>query len=124
MGLQVLHRARPDDGLLDLCVVPCRSHIPLLWHLWKTLLHEHENSPTVIYRQARHIRVLSDDRVPLEIDGDFAGWLPAEFCIAIEKAWPHLEHLKLLINLFKLLLNFFNGIKEVTGVIFVKKIKN
>ncbi len=86
MGLQVLHRARPDDGLLDLCIVPCRGHLPLLWYLWKALLHEHEDSPTVIYRQARHIRVLSDDRVPLEIDGDFAGWLPAEFRIAIEKA--------------------------------------
>ena len=85
MGLQVLHRARPDDGLLDLCIVPGRSHASLLWHLWKALLHEHEDSRTVIYRQARHIRVLSDDRVPLEVDGDFAGWLPAEFRIATEK---------------------------------------
>lgn len=86
MGLQVLHRARPDDGLLDLCIVPCRSHAPMLWHLWKVLLHEHEDSPTVVYRQARHIRVWSDDRVPLQVDGDFAGWLPAEFQIAEEKA--------------------------------------
>jgi len=86
MNLQVLHRARPDDGLLDLCIVPCRGHVRMLWHLWKTLLHEHEDSLAVIYRQARHIRVSSDDRVPLEVDGDFAGWLPAEFSIASEKA--------------------------------------
>jgi len=86
MNLQLLHQARPDDGLLDLCIVPGRSNLSLLWHLWKALLHEHQDSPTVIYRQARHIRIWSDDRVPLEVDGDVAGWLPAEFRLAEEKA--------------------------------------
>jgi YegS/Rv2252/BmrU family lipid kinase len=85
LGLQILHRACPNDGLLDLCIVPAHSHWPVLWHFWKTWLQEHEDSPAVIYRQARHIRVWSDGPVPLEVDGDFAGWLPAEFRLAPEK---------------------------------------
>jgi len=85
MGLQLLHRARPDDGLLDVCVLPFRGNARLLWHLWKVLLGQTDADRTIVYKQARRVRIWSDRQVPLEVDGDVAGSLPAQFRLAPQK---------------------------------------
>jgi diacylglycerol kinase family enzyme len=79
IGLRILDRAVPDDGLLDVCVMRCSWQGPLLWHTLNVLLRRHARSRAVVYRQARQVRVWSEKPVPVQVDGDVGGWLPAEF---------------------------------------------
>ena len=84
-SLHVFDRALPNDGLLDLCVFRCQRKSSLLYHALNVLLKRHEGTSGVTYQQARHIHIRSDGRVPVQLDGDVAGWLPAEFKLAPEK---------------------------------------
>lgn len=79
LGLQLLQKASPFDGLLDLCVFECTSQAGLLRHSLNVLLRRHVGTEGVVYRQARNIRVWSKEAIDVELDGDFAGSLPATF---------------------------------------------
>jgi diacylglycerol kinase family enzyme len=82
VGLQILANARCDDGLLDVCVYPCASRRGLLWHAFRTMCGRHTGGGSgALYAQGRAARVRSDHPVPLQVDGDLAGCLPAEFRI-------------------------------------------
>jgi len=78
VGLRVLARARPDDGLLDLIALPCGSKIRLLVHAGRVFLHRHVANPSVVYGQYNKIRITSPDHVPVEADGELVGGLPVE----------------------------------------------
>ncbi len=82
LGLRILRRAMPDDGLLDVCAMTCDSRVRLMGHALRALLGQHDSSEGVVYRQARRIRLVSEERVPVQIDGDSAGRLPADFEMA------------------------------------------
>ncbi len=86
MGLGVLSRAVPDDGLIDVCVFECRGRLSLLRHALNILFRRHLGRRGVVYRQAKNIRVTSEEQVPVEVDGEFSGWLPAEFAITETQA--------------------------------------
>lgn len=79
MGLRILDRAVPNDGLLDTCILRCSWQGPLLAHAVRVLLRRHLTNAEVIYRQASKIRVWSDEPVDVQLDGDLAGALPADF---------------------------------------------
>lgn len=81
MGLPILKRACSDDGLLDICVLPCDSKIGLLRQAVNVVLNRHLNNGSALYRQAKHVVVESEERVAVQIDGDVGGFLPAEFTI-------------------------------------------
>jgi diacylglycerol kinase (ATP) len=70
VGLRICPAARFDDGLLDLVVFPCSERTRLLRHAAWTLLRLHPIKGNVIYRQARNIRIESDETVDCQIDGD------------------------------------------------------
>lgn len=77
-GLNILSRARFDDGLLDICVFPCNRRWRLLGHAARALLRRHVGRDGVVYRQGKVVRVESRDTdVPVQIDGDCVGCLPA-----------------------------------------------
>ena len=78
VGLRILRRARPDDGMLDLCIVPCESRTRLLGHLANTVRQRHDRAGGVVYRKCLEIRITGDEPVPVEIDGDPGGALPSE----------------------------------------------
>ncbi|MFQ5430228.1 MAG: diacylglycerol/lipid kinase family protein [Phycisphaerae bacterium] len=80
-GLSVFTRAVPNDGLLDVCVFPCADRAALLSHALDVLFRQHTDRSDVVYRQAREIRISSPQCVPLQLDGDYAGQLPATFSI-------------------------------------------
>lgn len=82
LGLRILRRAIPDDGLLDVCAMACNGRTRLMGHALKAMLGQHDTGDGVVYRQARRVRIGSDERTPVQIDGDFAGCLPAKFEIA------------------------------------------
>ncbi|HVP09783.1 MAG TPA: diacylglycerol kinase family protein [Phycisphaerae bacterium] len=82
MGLRPAYRARPDDGLLDVCIFELRRRVSVLRHLANLLLRRHMKTTGVHYSQGRHIRVFAETgSVPVQVDGDAAGWLPAEFAV-------------------------------------------
>jgi YegS/Rv2252/BmrU family lipid kinase len=84
-GLQILARARCDDGLLDVCVYPCSGPVGLLRHALNTMLRRHLRSGGVIYRQCRNVLITADVPIPVETDGDPAGTLPLEVGILPHK---------------------------------------
>ncbi len=79
VGFRILEKAVPADGLLDVCVLPCRWQGGVLRHAANVLLRRHLGSRGVVYTQARRVRVWARQPVPVQLDGDVAGWLPAEF---------------------------------------------
>ncbi len=79
MGLRLLHRAKVDDGLLDLCVFACRSRAKLLRHAADAVFRVHDRRRDVIYKQIRSVKISSPGSdVPIEVDGEAAGCLPVE----------------------------------------------
>lgn len=81
IGLPILLRAIPNDRLLDVCVFPCRGQGALLRHAVDVLMRRHVNRNGVVYRQAERVRIWSDRRVGIQLDGDWAGFGPADFRI-------------------------------------------
>jgi len=81
LGLRIVRDARPDDGLLDLCILPCCNQAQLIGHSLRSILRKHIEHPGVIYQRFRHIRIESDFDVPVELDGEFAGRLPLDVTV-------------------------------------------
>ena len=81
VGLRILPMARHDDGLMDVCVFPCASRPRLLGHSLRTLLRRHVGRGGVLYTQCRTATARSDQAVAVQMDGDYAGALPATYGI-------------------------------------------
>jgi len=81
LGLPVVRDALPDDGLLDLLVLPCRNQMTLLAHSLRTVLARHVERGGARYLRFTELRIESSDYAPLELDGDCAGALPVEFAV-------------------------------------------
>lgn len=77
-GFPVLPQARPDDGLLDVCILPTSSLRELAQWFLLAAAGEHTYAEGAIYLQARHVRVETLEAVPVQIDGDAAGNTPFE----------------------------------------------
>jgi YegS/Rv2252/BmrU family lipid kinase len=79
-GFPILPYARADDGLLDVCVLPCRSRGDLIRLFLKAAAGEHLRAEGVVYVKGRHVRIDSPggEAVPIQVDGDPAGHTPAE----------------------------------------------
>jgi len=77
--LRLLAEARYDDGLLDVCILPCDSRRQLLAHTVRAFGRAHVDRGGVIYRQCRSATVTSPEQVPIQLDGDDGGELPASF---------------------------------------------
>ena len=78
-GLRILRDAKFDDGLLDLCVYPCSGQLRLILHSLNTTLRIHPERRSVIYRRCRNIEISSSvPSVPVQVDGDPGGTLPAK----------------------------------------------
>ena len=77
LGLPIAPQARPDDGMLDLCLFERPGVLALARYAGAVARGRHLQLPDVHYRQARGFRLSSAEPVPLQTDGDPAGWLPA-----------------------------------------------
>lgn len=86
IGLRLLAKAKPNDGLLDLCFFRCSSRFSVWRHALNALLGRHLRSRNVIYRQAREIRVRAEVAVPVQVDGDAAGELPLTLRVTQDRA--------------------------------------
>ena len=84
-GLRICKRAQSDDGLLDLVVYPCTGRWSLMRHAFRTLLRTHTTKGGVIYRQAAHITIDTDQPQCCELDGDVGPELPLTVTISPHK---------------------------------------
>jgi diacylglycerol kinase (ATP) len=75
-GFPILPDARPDDGLLDICLMPCEDRRQLIEILVHIAAGEHTTRDDVINVTGRKIAVESREPVPVQIDGDSAGFTP------------------------------------------------
>ncbi len=90
-GFPILPDAVPDDGLLDICAMPCRDRRELIEILVLIAAGEHTKRDDVIFTRGKTATVKSENPVPVQIDGDSAGFTP----LAIE-VLP--KHVRFLIN--------------------------
>lgn len=89
-------KAKIDDGLLDVCIVKDLSVLKVGWLIVLSMLPGFADRRAVTYRQGRHVELLPAGPVPvpLQIDGDPAGTIPATFVVqphALRVVAPHLE---------------------------------
>ncbi len=77
-GFPILPRARSDDGVLDVCILPCKNRAELVRLFLLAVSGEHMRAEGVIYRTAARVMVDSRKEVPVQIDGDAAGHTPLE----------------------------------------------
>lgn len=79
-GFPILPHARPDDGLLDVCILPCSSRLDVFRLFMMAASGDHLHAEGVVYTKGRHITLHSSaaDPVPIQLDGDSAGHTPLE----------------------------------------------
>ena len=75
----IFKEAKIDDGLLDICIFEQMNPLALVWYLQGILTGKHTTFPDVRYFKSRSVRVESEERVPVEVDGELLGFLPCEF---------------------------------------------
>lgn len=76
-----------NDGLFSLLILKKTSLADFVRVATLALRGEHIHDPNVIYTQANRIKVTSEEKVQLNLDGEFGGLLPAEFV----NLYRHLE---------------------------------
>jgi diacylglycerol kinase (ATP) len=81
MGLPLAASAEAGDGLLDLRVFRRRSAFQMLRYLYKVALRQHEGLADVVSGRATQVRITCETPVPIQCDGDPAGFTPAEISI-------------------------------------------
>jgi diacylglycerol kinase (ATP) len=76
-GMHLTPRAKLDDGLLDVCIVPYLGKLELLRWIPRAYRGQHLQHPRIIYFQARKIVLSTTSRLELFGDGEFMQELPA-----------------------------------------------
>ena len=77
--LVLFPEAKPDDGLLDILIFKNLGYLDIARYLGGVLIGKHTGLSDVIYFQAPQARVHSVQEVPIEVDGELCGTLPATF---------------------------------------------
>ncbi len=75
-------KAQPDDGLLDVLVFQNQSHWDVVRYFQAIAFGNHADLPDVEYFQTRGMTLLSEDGVPVELDGELTDRLPCRFEIS------------------------------------------
>jgi diacylglycerol kinase family enzyme len=76
IGFPILSQAKSDDGLLDVCVLPCRSRVEIVSMLMAVATGDHVREEGVVYLKGKSIRIESSQEVPVQIDGEASGHTP------------------------------------------------
>jgi diacylglycerol kinase family enzyme len=77
-GFSLLPKARSDDGVLDVCVLPCSSRLQLIKLFLLAATGEHINAEGVVYTNGQRVRITSQQSVAVQIDGEASGHTPLD----------------------------------------------
>jgi len=80
-GMKCAPNASIDDGLFETIQIDDLGFFQALANLRKFMKGEHLTHPKVKYGRARSVRATSEQEVPVEMDGEVVGVLPATFRI-------------------------------------------
>jgi len=92
LGLPIAGNAADGDGLLDLRIFERPSGFQMFRYVYNVALRRHEELDDVRVCRVRAVRIDSELPVPLQCDGDPAGWTPADVSIlpgALTLLVPH-----------------------------------
>src|SRR5438046_10352222 len=70
-----------DDGLFGVGVLKRLGYLELIKYLQDVVFSSDIRVPEIEYFQTRHLRVTSEQNVPVELDGELAGNCPVDFQI-------------------------------------------
>ncbi|MBI4025851.1 MAG: diacylglycerol kinase family lipid kinase [Verrucomicrobia bacterium] len=77
----VFHRASMSDGLVDVCVFDSARVPDLLRYGLAVIRGRQSCTRGMVYRQAKAVEITASGEVPIEMDGEFAGYLPAQITV-------------------------------------------
>jgi len=80
-GMKCAPNARIDDGLFETIQIGDLGFFQALTNLRKFTKGEYLTHPKVVYGRAQSVSATSDEEVPVEMDGEVVGLLPAAFRI-------------------------------------------
>ncbi|MCF8002197.1 MAG: diacylglycerol kinase family lipid kinase [Halanaerobiales bacterium] len=86
-GMHIAPEALIDDGFFDIVILGNLNKIETILNLYKAYKGTHIYYPKIDYIKGKKIVLDSDQRVLIDIDGECAGLLPAEFSLR-EKDFP------------------------------------
>ncbi|WP_077595905.1 diacylglycerol kinase [Oceanobacillus kimchii] len=71
--------AKLNDGYFDLLILKKTNLAEFIQIATLALRGDHFRSKNIIYTQAKHIKVSNEEKMQLNIDGEYGGLLPGEF---------------------------------------------
>ena len=80
-GIPIAPQAEPDDGLLDVMLVPVASMAQLALLVPQIMLGQHTDSELLVFRRARKLRIDSRPRMWFNADGELISNEPAMFSV-------------------------------------------
>jgi YegS/Rv2252/BmrU family lipid kinase len=78
IGIPILTDAVPNDGLLDICIMPCRDRRELIELAVEIAAGEHASRESVIYTRGKSVHINAAEKVAVQVDGDSAGFTPLD----------------------------------------------
>jgi YegS/Rv2252/BmrU family lipid kinase len=76
VGFPLAPDSKPDDGLLDICVIPVDTHMEMLKRFLHAAAGEHLLTEGAIHVRGKQVEIESEEPVPAQVDGDPAGYTP------------------------------------------------
>jgi diacylglycerol kinase family enzyme len=77
-GFPILPHARSDDELLDVCVLPCKNKREVMCLALAAATRRHTTGKGAFYVKGRRVRIESPVEVPIQVDGEAAGYTPVD----------------------------------------------
>ena len=90
--LSFFPNAKNDDGLLDVLVFKHQGYLDIIRYLQGVLIGNHADFADIEYRQIHSLRVISDRRIPVEIDGEVSFHTPVQFRVGPSKLRVHVPN--------------------------------
>jgi diacylglycerol kinase (ATP) len=78
----IFKNAKIDDGMLDVLVFKNLGYIDIVRYLQAIIFGTHTELHDVEYFQASQLRIQSEQEVPVEVDGEVVGTVPARMSIS------------------------------------------
>lgn len=78
-GIPIAPEAQPDDGLLDIVIVPALEAPALMTALTQLLIEREQSPESFIRRRAKDVKLRARPSFKVNTDGEIAGHLPATY---------------------------------------------